>query len=423
MIPFFGKKNKNYDYEKIFTLLLDQVTNFEDSSENIEALLKVIFGVVGAEGGSFFLFQKEKNLFVLSKWINQKPLHLSISGDYEFLHYLKQVKKVVFKDELVQENRFVDIRQSGINFFTQLSCCAVVSLFIKNQFVGLLNFGRRPGLEAYGIDDKTIMLMMGYWLAHTISNTELLGQVVSQNKKLAELSQLKNQMIGNVSHELRTPLNGILGLTDLILEGADGYINDDQKRHLEMIKASGESLLEIVNNILSLVKAESSKGDMLVKKINLGSVMREVLALFEGILATSENCVEFDAGNKLVVFGDEDQVRTVLMNLIGNAIKFTRKGQIKITTFKSGEMIKVCVSDTGIGISEADQEKIFDEFWQASPGPTRNFNGTGLGLSIAKKIIARHGGRLWVESKLNQGSHFFFTLPSRPARIELEESR
>ena len=111
------------------------------------------------------------------------------------------------------------------------------------------------------------------------------------------------------------------------------------------------------------------------------------------------------------------------MNLIGNAIKFTRKGQIKITISKSGEMIKVCVSDTGIGISEEDQEKIFDEFWQASPGPTRSFNGTGLGLSIAKKIIARHGGRLWVESRLNQGSHFFFTLPSRPARIALEESR
>jgi len=158
-----------------------------------------------------------------------------------------------------------------------------------------------------------------------------------------------------------------------------------------MIRAAGEALLEIVNNILSLIKVEASRGDIEVKKLDLSRIITEVGSVFEGVLATRENSFNSYVKDSLSFYGDEDQIRTVFMNLIGNAVKFTKQGQIEVHAIKSGEMIRVSVKDTGIGISKEDQEKIFTEFQQADGSITRSYGGTGLGLAIAKKIVEIHG--------------------------------
>lgn len=418
----FHKKEpkKTYNYEQVFQKLMLKLETLDHAAENIQEILNTILQVVSATSGSIFLFQKEAKLFILKKWIGDKPLNVSIAQEYEFIAYLKQGQTALFKDEILKNNKHLDIRAAGINYFTQLSCAAVVPLVLKNEWIGLLNVGRSSEKRAYEDEDRSMLVLLGYWLAHHLANTRLFSQLSFQNKKLAEVTELKNQLMANVTHELRTPLNGILGLTDLILDGSDGDINEDQKRHLEMIKNAGNSLLEVINNILSLIKVESTRNDVAIRRLDLTRLVSEISYLFEGILASKQTSFCSHLNESIYIYGDEDQARTLLMNLIGNATKFTQQGSIEIFAEKSGEMVKVCVKDTGIGIPIEEQQKIFEEFRQVDGSKTREFGGTGLGLSIAKKIVSLHGGRIWVDSIPGKGSEFYFTLPTKPAVFQLE---
>ncbi|MBX7147982.1 GAF domain-containing protein [bacterium] len=419
-MSLFSKKAK-YNYELVFRKLMSQLETLDSSSEHVEEMIRSILGIVHADSGSLFLYHDETRQFVLNKWVGEKPLHVSIEHDYEFLLYVRQIQNVLFKDEIIQENRYVDIRSSGIHYFTQIACQGVIPLMLKNRWIGILNIGKPLKEKAFDEEDRSILLLIGYWFGHHISNLTLFSQIKAQNKKLAEITELKNQLMANVTHELRTPLNGILGLTDLIYEGSDGPITEDQKRHLGMIKEAGNSLLDIVNNILSLIKVEASRGEIEIRRLDLSRMVEEVAALFEGINAANQNEFLTSVAGNTTVFGDEDQIRTVLMNLVGNAAKFTKNGRIEVTAQRSGEMVRVVVRDTGIGISEEDQHKIFEEFRQANGSITRSYGGTGLGLTIAKKIIELHGGRIWVDSILGKGAEFCFTLPIRPGKVHVQE--
>lgn len=416
------KLSKRFDYEAIFKKLVFELQSLERASENIFEILKTILDMVGAKSGSLFLYQESTQLFVLKKWIAEQPLNVSVAKDYEFLSFLKQVQNPIIKEEVLKHSRFVDIRSAAIHYFTQLSCVAVMPLVAQNKWVGILNVGRSVTKKAFDEEDRTLIFLLSSWLTHQITNNLLFNEVCQKNKILAEVAELKNQLLANVTHELRTPLNGIMGMTEIILDGSDGQINEDQKRHLEMIKTASDSLLEIVDNMLSLMKVESSKSEVEIKKLDLVRLIEEVSQVFETVIVSHDNRFQTHVDRQLTVYGDENQIRTVLLNLLGNAFKFTKNGQVEIFAEQSGEMIKICVKDTGIGISEEDQEKIFESFRQANGAYTREYGGLGMGLTIAKRIVELHGGRIWVDSVPGKGSEFYFTLPTKPVRIQYTEA-
>ena len=293
-----------------------------------------------------------------------------------------------------------------------------VPLLVKGAWAGVLNIGRSIGGRQNERELKELLITLGSWLGHHVSSALLYDDVKATNRKLTEITELKNQLMANVTHELRTPLNGILGLTDLILEEADGPVTEDQRRHLEMIKAGADSLKEIVENILSLVAVEARRGELEVARLPLAGIVDEVGLFFQNLFLEKGNSFQAAIERDLAVYGNEDQLRTVFMNIIGNAVKFTQDGQIDVRAVKNGEMVRVSVKDTGIGISEEDQDRVFDDFFQGSRTLAREHSGTGLGLSVAKKILEVHGGRIWVDSVQGKGSEFTFTLPTKPIRIQ-----
>ncbi|HTP92980.1 MAG TPA: GAF domain-containing protein, partial [Xanthobacteraceae bacterium] len=268
--------------------------------------------------------------------------------------------------------------------------------------------------EVRPFTDKEIELVATFadQAAIAIENVRLFEEIQDKSRQLEEASRHKSQFLANMSHELRTPLNAILGYTELVLDGIYGAPPDKMRGVLERVQRNGKHLLGLINDVLDLSKIEAGQ---LVLSINDYSIMDIVQGVYSAVepLASAKR-LEFSIdvpANLPRARGDDRRLTQVLLNLVGNAIKFTDTGEVKIRASAVNGSYTIAVRDTGPGISEADQMKIFEEFQQADSSATKAKGGTGLGLAIAKRIVEMHGGRLWVESSPGNGSTFSFTVP------------
>jgi signal transduction histidine kinase len=245
-----------------------------------------------------------------------------------------------------------------------------------------------------------------------IENVRLFDEIQDKSRQLEEASRHKSQFLANMSHELRTPLNAILGYTELIVDGVYGDTPDKMRVTLERVQRNGRHLLGLINDVLDLSKIEAGQLSLSIGDYSLTQVVHDVYGAVESLAKEKRIGFKVDMAKDLPNGrGDERRLTQVLLNLVGNAIKFTDKGEVKIAATADHGLFTVAVSDTGPGISQSDQGKIFEEFQQADNSATKAKGGTGLGLAIARRIMEMHGGRLWVESELGSGSTFTFTLP------------
>jgi signal transduction histidine kinase len=236
----------------------------------------------------------------------------------------------------------------------------------------------------------------------------------SLNARLEQASRAKSEFLANMSHELRTPLNAILGFTEMIQDDLYGEVPAELKEPLADIQTNGHHLLRLINDVLDLSKIEAGRMELSLGDYVVEDVVSTVRASLRSL--ASERELEFTAEvepNLPVAYGDGKRITQCLMNLVGNALKFTRHGRVAIGVERAGDMLRYHVSDTGIGIPADQIAAVFAEFRQVDATTTRDFGGTGLGLSISKKFVELHGGRIWVESELGKGSTFYFTIPIR----------
>jgi PAS domain S-box-containing protein len=237
-----------------------------------------------------------------------------------------------------------------------------------------------------------------------------------QHFELEQASALKSQFLANMSHEFRTPLNAILGYTHMLLHGVSGKLNDGQRRNLSRVDSNGRHLLSIINDILDIARIEAGRMPLNLTPVAVPELVNEVMAEMEPIIRRARLPVSVKIDPALpVVRTDRPKAKQIVLNLLGNALKFTPEGSVSIEgqLSRGGREVAIAVTDTGIGIAEADYEKIFEDFRQADNSVTREYGGTGLGLSICRRLANMLGGRITVASKLGQGSTFTVTLPIR----------
>src|SRR5947209_3640271 len=298
-----------------------------------------------------------------------------------------------------------------------------VPLFLQDQAIGaVMLYGDRP----YQVSGRDTFLLStaAIQAAMAIQNALLFVEVKDKNAALERVNHLKSQFLATVTHELRTPLHSIISYGSLILEGyLDGELSEEQQEHISFIVRRAEDLSRLVDDMLDLSKIEVDRLEVKVEPLSLEQSLQDAVNELKQMAGNKELSLTLEMDEELpMALADSHRIRQVVVNLVSNALKFTENGGVTIRCMllERYDMLRISVSDTGIGISPAALDYIFEAFRQADGSVTRRFGGTGLGLTIARKLIELQGGEVTVESIVGQGSTFSFTLPIvTPARVRM----
>jgi len=342
----------------------------------------------------------------------------------EFLNYLRNIPikaergsasgralvegRVVHIPDVKADPEYTFVEAPRLGDFRTALC---VPMLREGIPIGVLTLTRS---EVQPFTDKQIELVTTFsdQAAIAIGNVRLFDEIQDKSRQLEVASQHKSQFLANMSHELRTPLNAILGYTELMADGAYGEPSEKMLGILKRLEANGRHLLGLINDVLDLSKIEAGQLVLELSDYSVQDIAQTVRSTLEPLASDKKLAFKLELAPDLPPgHGDGRRLTQVLINLVGNAIKFTDAGEVAIKAEANNGSFHVSVRDTGPGISAADQTRLFQEFQQADNAITKKKGGTGLGLAISKRIIEMHGGRIWVESQPGQGSTFAFTLP------------
>jgi signal transduction histidine kinase len=324
-----------------------------------------------------------------------------------FGRVLLERKPVQVVDVLVDPEYAMHELQKRAGYRTVLG----VPLMREGVPIGLLNVGR-TSVRPFTKRQIELATTFADQAVIAIENVRLFDEIQDKSRQLEVASQHKSQFLANMSHELRTPLNAILGYTELMADGAYGEPSEKMFGILKRLEANGKHLLGLINDVLDLSKIEAGQLVLELSDYSVRDIAQTVRSTLEPLAADKKLAFKVEVPPELPPgHGDGRRLTQVLINLVGNAIKFTDAGEVAIKAEANNGSFHLSVRDTGPGISAADQAKLFQEFQQADNAITKKKGGTGLGLAISKRIIEMHGGKIWVESQPGQGSTFAFTLP------------
>lgn len=378
----------------------------------------------------FILFTKEGKLMQTCNTLVHinAHLHQSIYPVFPFLESLRDALEVLQPGDPPIEFPRLEHFINGIETDYKVLDCRIECILDKQQPILLLVIEHHPDAHQYIFQiqqEGKESAIQKELLALKNRSIELEKELLElKNEELKRIEQFKTNFFAEISHELRTPLNGIIGLTDLLLE----VMNDPhQADYLRAIQSSGNHLVTIVNDVLDMSKLESGQMQFEETHIELLELLQNIVLSFKqnftekGIRVNT--CLHPDVPK--AVIGDKVRITQILYNLVGNAIKFTSKGEVKleIRPVAKGEQkfdLEFIVQDTGIGIAPDRLHQIFEPYQQASKDTTRLYGGTGLGLSIVKQLVELQGGSIEVKSQLHQGTSFHFILPLKPVSLPVE---
>lgn len=269
-------------------------------------------------------------------------------------------------------------------------------------------------LDYFTEEDIRVYTTLSLQVAVALQNAYLYAEQLQTAEQLREVDRLKSEFLASMSHELRTPLNSVVGFADVLLEGLDGELNERMEEDVRLIRQSGIHLRELISDILDMSKIEAGMMELRFEEINVREMAEEMIATNKPVAQTNKKHLDLQlevAPDVITLVADRTRLRQIFHNLISNAIKFTERGYVRVAINKREDELLVAVQDTGIGIRPEDSSIVFERFRQIDGSLTRQAGGTGLGMPITKELVELHGGRIWLESQLGEGTTFWFTMP------------
>jgi GAF domain-containing protein len=396
---------------------LSEVSQAINSTLDVEAVLTTIVAkavqLSGTEAGTIYTFDESRQEFRLRATHGMDEEMIAAIRDRRIGVGKTTIGKAAAEGTPIQIADTLKDTSLVLDIIVQAGFRALltVPLMRSDQIIGALVVRRKEPGE---FPEHTVKLLQTFadQSVLTIQNARLFREIEDKSRQLEEASQHKSQFLANMSHELRTPLNAILGYTELMADGAYGEPSEKMFGILKRLEANGKHLLGLINDVLDLSKIEAGQLVLELSDYCIQDIAQTVRSTLEPLAADKKLAFKVEMAPELPPgHGDGRRLTQVLINLVGNAIKFTDTGEVAIKAEAHNGSFHVAVRDTGPGISSADQARLFQEFQQADNAITKKKGGTGLGLAISKRIIEMHGGRIWVESQVGRGSTFAFTLP------------
>jgi signal transduction histidine kinase len=335
-----------------------------------------------------------------------------IRTDSPIVQWLTTTEGLLVKEEAKLNPLIARYFETAEGELEAIKAALIVPLKVENKLNGILLLGEKLSGEIYDAQELDVLLLLATQAAISLENARLYEGLATSNARLLEASRLKSQFLANMSHELRTPLNSIIGFSKVLLNRLDGDLTERQDAYVRSVHNSSRHLLELINSILDFSRIEAGKFEMRPEPVDLHDVVEECIESSMPLVRDRRLKIERDVPVDLPrVLADRMRIKQVLLNLLSNAIKFTPSGRVLVQLRQEREAVHVSVADTGIGISPADLQRLFEPFQRLDNPLAQQADGTGLGLAISKKFIELHRGRIWAESRESQGSTFHFTLP------------
>jgi len=336
----------------------------------------------------------------------------AIRVDSPIVQWLSGTDGLLVKEEAKLNPRIARYFETAEGELEAIKAALIVPLKVENKLNGILLLGEKLSGEIYDDQELDMLLLLATQAAISLENARLYENLATSNARLLEASRLKSQFLANMSHELRTPLNSIIGFSKVLLNRLDGELTERQEAYVRSVHNSSRHLLELINSILDFSRIEAGKFEMRPESVDLLDVLDECIESSMPLVRDKRVKLEKDVPVGLApVHADRTRIKQVMLNLLSNAIKFTHSGRVLVHVRPEGDAVHVSVADTGIGISPGDLQRLFEPFQRLDNPLAQQADGTGLGLAISKKFIELHRGRIWAESRENQGSTFHFTLP------------
>ena len=397
----------------------ETVSSSLDLHEVLSTIVKHAVELSGTEGGSIFEFDDDSQEFRI----------FTAYGTSEELLDALRATKVGLYDTLVGRAassgtslavpdigvapRDAHLEQLALNGWQSV---LAVPLQREGRILGALVVRRRTTGE-FSAQITELLETFASQSALAIQNARLYQELARKTRELEIAGRHKSEFLASMSHELRTPLTAVIGFSEVLLDRLFGELSERQERYIEDIRRSGRHLLELLNDILDLSKVEAGKMELELVDTSVSAALEHGVAMVRERASHRGLSLNVEVDPDVVdLVADPLRLKQVVLNLLSNAVKFTPPGgRVEVRARRVADEIHVTVEDTGIGISGEDQERIFESFEQGRAGVSGSAEGTGLGLTLSKRIVELHGGRLWVESQLGEGSAFTFSLPATGA--------
>jgi signal transduction histidine kinase len=368
----------------------------------------------GTDAGAIYVYDPDQREFYLRSTYGMDEELITTLGQRRLGLDNPNLARSISRGELIQA---ADLQEEPPSPLNQIILRAgfrarlTAPLLHSGGVIGMLVVRRRsPG--AFPPNTVDLMKTFAAQSVLAIQNARLFHEIEDKSHQIEAASKHKSQFLANMSHELRTPLNAILGYTELILDSIYGEAPEKMRSVLERVQANGKHLLGLINDVLDLSKIEAGQLTLSLSDYSLAELVQSVYIAVEPLASQKKLTLTTDIAKGLPTgYGDERRLAQVLLNLVGNAIKFTEAGEVAITASQANGSFSVAVRDSGPGVDAAHQTKIFEEFQQVDNTSTRQKGGSGLGLAISKRIIEMHGGRIIVNSTLGKGATFTIKFP------------
>ncbi|MEJ5273229.1 MAG: response regulator, partial [Spirochaetota bacterium] len=417
-----NQAQKNEEESRIIAEISREITSFLDINKIIQQIIELVFPVISNTSAAIYL-KKDDGYYHCVAAVGEDSkilLNDKFLPSEGIVGKSIALKKTIIENDLSTNTEAILIKGTTEENLNEKIMS--IPLFLEDEIEGALVIWREKDEDKFSKHDQQFAENIAVSIGVALHNAKLYKKIEDAKKEAEYANLMKTQFLSNMSHELRTPLNCIINFSYLIQRTLPESSWPEEYDMLRRVEESGRYLLSLINDILDLAKIESGKMELFKEYFDIHEILGPILSNIQALLTDKPVSLICEVDQSLPnIYADKTRIRQIIFNLLSNAVKFTKEGYIRLKIYLEDESKFIfSVEDTGIGMKKEDIEKAFLEFVQIDGGTNREVKGTGLGLPIAKKFIEMHNGNIWVQSELNKGSIFTFSIPYEKVEKQIE---